>query len=63
MKTIEIIVAPDGKSQVQTKGFVGGECQQASRFLETALGETTSEKLTAEYYASAQQQNQLKQEN
>lgn len=62
MKTIEIIVTPGGKSQVQTKGFVGGECQQASRFLETALGETTSEKLTAEFYASAKQQDHLQQE-
>ena len=33
MKTIEIIVAPDGKSRVETKGFTGSECREASRFV------------------------------
>ena len=36
MKTIEIIVYPDGKSRVETKGFSGGECRDASRFIEKA---------------------------
>ncbi len=34
MKTIELIVAADGSSRVETKGFAGSECQSASRFLE-----------------------------
>ena len=50
MKTIELIVSPDGSSRVETKGFAGGQCQQASRFLEQALGLRDREQLTAEFY-------------
>ncbi len=50
MKTIEIIVTPDGKSSVQTRGFVGRSCQAASRFLEQALGKRTGEQHSAEFY-------------
>lgn len=47
---IEIIVRPAGEAVVQTKGFGGASCRQASQFLEKALGETTAESLTAEFY-------------
>lgn len=59
-KTIEIVVSPTGQTQVQTKGFVGGECRAASEFIEQALGQRTSEQLTAEFHqqASQQQSNQ-----
>ena len=53
--TIEIIVAPNGQSQVQTKGFTGSSCRQASGFIEQALGQRTSEQMTAEYYQQASQ--------
>jgi hypothetical protein len=49
-KTIEILVAPDGKTTVQTQGFTGSSCRDASRFLEQALGQRTTEQLTAEYH-------------
>ena len=60
MKTIEIIVSAEGKSQVETKGFVGGECREASRFIEQALGQQTDEQLTAEFHmaSEAQQANE-----
>ncbi len=60
MKTIEITVAPNGQTQVQTKGFLGASCRDASRFLEQALGERTDEQLTAEFHQteSAQQTHQ-----
>ena len=47
---IEIVVTPEGKTTVQTKGFVGTACRVASRFLEQALGEQSAERMTAEYY-------------
>jgi hypothetical protein len=49
-RTIEIIVAADGKTTVQTRGFVGSSCQDASRFIEQALGSSTREQRTAEFY-------------
>ena len=52
MKRIEILVAPDGQTTVETKGFAGAECRDASRFIERALGKTSKERLTAEFYQS-----------
>ncbi len=37
MKCIEITVSPTGQTSVQTKGFVGSECRDASRFFEETL--------------------------
>lgn len=59
MKTIIVIVAPTGQSQVETRGFAGSECQQASKYLEAALGQRTGEQLTQEYYQPEQQQQRL----
>ena len=61
MKTIEITVSPTGQTQVQTKGFAGGECREASRFVEESLGQRISETLTAEFHQTAQQHQQEQQ--
>jgi hypothetical protein len=63
MKTIEITVNPKGEATVQTKGFTGGECREASRFVERDLGSRTAETLTAEFYGEQQsgQENRLSQ--
>ena len=55
-RTIEIVVSPTGQTQVQTKGFVGSECRQASQFIEQALGQRTGEQLTSEFHQQANQQ-------
>lgn len=52
MKTIEIIVSPTGQPTVQTKGFTGTSCRDASRFLEQALGRRTGEQLSTEYFSA-----------
>ena len=49
-KIIEVIVAPTGDTKVETKGFAGAECREASVFVEKALGTRQRETLTAEYY-------------
>jgi hypothetical protein len=56
MKQIKILVAPNGQTRVETKGFTGNECREASKFLEQALGQQTAEKLTAEFYAENSEQ-------
>ena len=63
MKTIEIIVSPQGESRVETKGFAGSECQEASKSLEQALGAKTEERLTAEFHQSQASEQPLSQEN
>ena len=61
MKTIEITVDPKGGTKVETKGFTGGECREASRFVEQALGARTAEQLTAEFYQSQEARQDLRQ--
>ena len=61
MKTIEITVSPKGETKVETRGFTGGECREASRFIEQALGQRTAETLTAEYHQGQQTAQELKQ--
>lgn len=50
MKIIEVVVTPSGDTTVQTRGFVGPECQEASRWLERSLGITTADQKTAEFH-------------
>jgi hypothetical protein len=55
-KTIEIIVTPEGRTTVQTIGFTGASCRDASRFVEQALGQRLSEQRTAEFHQQAAEQ-------
>ncbi len=60
MSRIIIVVSPQGETRVETKGFAGRTCREASRFVEEALGRRTGERLTAEFYqnqATETQQN------
>ena len=59
MQSIEIIVSPAGETRVETKGFTGAGCREASEFLEKALGQRTSEQLTPEFYQSQTQPQSL----
>ena len=55
MKTIEIIVTPTGETTMQTKGFAGASCREASKFVEDALGQQTGETLTSEFHQETDQ--------
>ena len=61
MKIIEITVDPKGQLKVETRGFTGGECREASRFIEQALGQRIDEKLTSEFYQDQVTDQQLRQ--
>ena len=37
-QVIEITIAPNGQTKLETKGFTGASCRGASQFLEEALG-------------------------
>ena len=56
-KKIIITVSPTGETTVQTTGYTGPACKDASRFIEEALGEKTAERLTPEYHQSAKGKN------
>lgn len=58
---IEIVITDTGDTTVQTKGFVGASCRQASQFMEQALGETASETLMSEFHETIPAQQQIQQ--
>ena len=58
-RIIEVIVAPNGETKVETKGFTGASCRDASEFIERALGRRTNETLTREFHQTATQQQPL----
>ena len=60
-RIIEVVVSPTGETTVQTKGYTGADCLQASRFLEQTLGVTTADRKTAEYHQTAPAQQQIQQ--
>lgn len=61
-RIIEVVVSPKGETTVQTKGFVGGDCLQASKWLEQALGVNAGERKTAEFFQIAQAEQQIQQQ-
>ena len=60
-KIIRLIVSPPGETRIETKGFSGPECREASKFLEQALGQPVSEQLTAEFYQGQTTGQQIQQ--
>ena len=60
-RIIEVVVSLTGETTVQTKGYAGTDCLQASRFLEQALGVTTADRQTPEYHQTAPAQQQVQQ--
>jgi hypothetical protein len=49
MKRIDIDIGPDGSIAIDAVGFTGPDCEEATRFLEEALGEPTSRQHKPEY--------------
>ena len=60
MKTMEITVSPQGETKVETTGFFGSDCQQASRFLTKALGRKASEQLKPEFHENASGEHEVR---
>lgn len=60
MKIIEITVAPNGTTSIQTKGYSGADCLSASLALEQALGIKTHEQRTEEYFQSTDLSSQVR---
>jgi hypothetical protein len=60
-RTIEVLVSKTGEVSVQTKGFAGSDCLQASKFLEQSLGVISTDRKTTEFYQEVPEQQQLQQ--
>lgn len=64
MKTqsVEVIVQPDGKLQIEAVGFTGADCEKATRFLEAALGGTKERRRKPEYHRANTAKAKLRQQ-
>jgi hypothetical protein len=60
-RVIEVTVSPTGETSIQTRGYVGSDCLQASKFLEQALGVTSAEHKTSEFYLGQTEQQHIQQ--
>jgi hypothetical protein len=60
-RIIDVVVSPTGETTIQTKGYAGADCLQASRFLEQALGVAANDRKTAEFFEVAPVQQQIQQ--
>jgi hypothetical protein len=60
-RIIEVTVSPKGETSVQTKGYAGADCLQASKFLEQALGVAAKEVKTGEFFQLAQSEQHVEQ--
>lgn len=60
-RVIEVIVAKDGGTSIQTQGYSGNSCVAASEWIEKALGVATGEKKTAEFFEAAQSEQKVQQ--
>ena len=59
-KTIEVIVAQDGSLKIDAVGFQGADCEQATAFLEQALGESRGKQKKPEYYRQIRRQQRIR---
>ena len=51
-KSIIVTITPDGKVEVTAEGYTGNSCEQATAFVEQALGlDTGKRKKLPSYYA------------
>ncbi|MBC8290344.1 MAG: DUF2997 domain-containing protein, partial [Planctomycetes bacterium] len=51
----------NGQTRVETKGFAGSECRQASQFIERALGQLTDELIKPEFHQTSSSRQQIQQ--
>ena len=49
-KTIEVSVSPAGAISIEAEGYTGSGCEDATRFLEEALGLPGKRKRKSEFY-------------
>jgi Protein of unknown function (DUF2997) len=59
-RSIEILIAPDGTLTIDAVGFKGADCDQATKFLEQALGLTAEKQRKPEYHQTMRRQSQQK---
>jgi hypothetical protein len=49
-ESIEVVVGPAGEIEINAHGFSGSDCEQATAFLEQALGQIGERARKPQYY-------------
>ena len=60
-RSIDITVKPDGGLEMEAVGYEGADCEQATRFIEEALGVAAKRSRKPEYYRSGRTRNERRQ--
>jgi len=53
-RTLEVSIEPNGSIAIEAVGFKGADCEQATRFLEEALGVVGQRRKKPEYHQRRQ---------
>ena len=61
-ESIEVVISPEGEIQIDARGFSGSDCEQATAFLEQALGQIGKRSRKPTYYSRRRQSNANQQE-
>ena len=59
-RTVEVIIGPSGEIQIDAVGFKGPDCEQATKFLEEALGVVGKKIKKPEYHQRSTRVSQQK---
>ena len=59
-RAIEVIVTPTGEIKIDAVGFKGADCEQATKFLEVALGSVNARTKKPEYHQARTAKHQQK---
>jgi hypothetical protein len=60
---IDVWISPEGAITLDAIGYTGNTCEEATRFLEEALGTVGRKQRTRDYYRSQSTQNQNPNDN
>lgn len=63
MRTISIVVRPGGEIKIETSGFSGSSCQEATQRFERALGVAGQATLKPEFYETQHESQALHHRN
>ena len=61
MEQITVDITPDGAVSIDAVGFSGADCEQATRFLEKALGQVSRRAKKPEYWQQSAVRKQTQQ--
>jgi DUF2997 family protein len=56
MPRVTVIIAPNGSTTFEVDGVKGSGCEKVTAAFQRALGKTTSDRKTAEYYEEETEQ-------